>query len=256
MRVSLLSRPSSLKVRVAIGIAVSAALIPVAAHAVVGGFNDVPDGHTHASGIQWVADNDITSGCTPTTYCPDASVTRAQMATFMQRLAGHAAGVAPSVDAATLGGLTAAEVAALGGGGGAPVVTPFGFASGPNATETTGAFVALPGATANLTIPGGFTGTAVLSFTAESSCYGGTGFCNVRILVDGVEAAPAVGTDFAFNSTDSNTETVGSWESHAVQRVVTGLAPGNHTVQVQYGTTGTSTLRLDDWSLTATAHLS
>src|SRR5262245_3014003 len=36
-------------------------------------------------------------------------------------------------------------------------------------------------------------------FTAESACSGGSGWCSVRILIDGVEADPVVGTDFSFN---------------------------------------------------------
>src|SRR3546814_19645493 len=106
------------RVRVAGAVVAAAVLVPTtAALAIVGGFTDVPDGHSHAAGIGWVADNDITSGCTATTYCPSDFVTRAQMATFMQRLAGHAAGVAPSVDADTLNGLDSTELTALGGGG-------------------------------------------------------------------------------------------------------------------------------------------
>src|SRR3546814_16397200 len=93
-----LPRILNTRVRVAGAVVAAAVLVPTtAALAIVGGFTDVPDGHSHAAGIGWVADNDITSGCTATTYCPSDFVTRAQMATFMQRLAGHAAGVAPSV---------------------------------------------------------------------------------------------------------------------------------------------------------------
>jgi hypothetical protein len=92
-------------VTTAAALAVSVALIaPVIAQ--VAGFRDVPRGDTHAAGIQWVADNGVTTGCRPGEYCPRDPVTRAQMATFMQRLAGHAPGVQPMVDAATVGGLS------------------------------------------------------------------------------------------------------------------------------------------------------
>jgi hypothetical protein len=46
------------------------------------------------SDIIWVWQQGITTGCTATTYCPDASVTRAQMATFLAR-ALHLSGAAP-----------------------------------------------------------------------------------------------------------------------------------------------------------------
>jgi hypothetical protein len=68
-------------------------------------FGDVPANHPHAPGIGFVADAGVTAGCGDgSNYCPGDPVTRAQMGTFMHRLAGHAPGVAPSVDAATVQG--------------------------------------------------------------------------------------------------------------------------------------------------------
>src|SRR3546814_19461409 len=85
-----LPRILNTRVRVAGAVVAAAVLVPTtAALAIVGGFTDVPDGHSHAAGLGWVADNDITSGCTATTYCPSDFVTRAQMATFLQRPPGH-----------------------------------------------------------------------------------------------------------------------------------------------------------------------
>jgi Tol biopolymer transport system component len=43
------------------------------------------DGTTHESNINKVAAAHITSGCSPTTYCPTADVTRGQMAAFLRR---------------------------------------------------------------------------------------------------------------------------------------------------------------------------
>jgi glucose/arabinose dehydrogenase len=43
------------------------------------------DGTTHEADIERVAAAGITAGCTPTTYCPSASVTRGQMAAFLRR---------------------------------------------------------------------------------------------------------------------------------------------------------------------------
>jgi hypothetical protein len=43
------------------------------------------NGSTHEVNINRVAAAGITSGCTPTTYCPDADVSRAQMASFLAR---------------------------------------------------------------------------------------------------------------------------------------------------------------------------
>lgn len=79
----------------------AALMIPAAVYA-SHRFNDVPDSHTHHTGIGWMADNNITAGCNPpsnTNFCPDENVTRGQMATFMKRLAENNV-----VDAATLDG--------------------------------------------------------------------------------------------------------------------------------------------------------
>lgn len=114
------------------------------------------------------------------------------------------------------------------------------------------AFIALPGATTTITVPTGTTGCLLLRFIAESSCTGGgavSRWCSVRILVDGVEANPVVGTDFAFDSTDTGTETASSWESHAVERIAR-VSAGLHTVTVQWGVNiAGPTFRLDDWTL-------
>ena len=42
-------------------------------------------GTSFVSDIKWLYDNGITTGCSPTTYCPTASVTRGEMAAFLDR---------------------------------------------------------------------------------------------------------------------------------------------------------------------------
>lgn len=52
-------------------------------------FADVPATNPHAADIAWLAGTGITRGCNPPAndrFCPDQTVTRAQMATFMHRL--------------------------------------------------------------------------------------------------------------------------------------------------------------------------
>ena len=51
------------------------------------GFIDVA-GSTFAADIQWLLDEGITSGCSANRFCPDASVTRGQMAAFLVRALG------------------------------------------------------------------------------------------------------------------------------------------------------------------------
>lgn len=74
-------------------------------------FRDVPTGYTHAPGISWLVDAGVTAGCGDgTSYCPDEGVTRGQMASFLRRLAGGDPAVAPSVNAATVQGLTPSQL--------------------------------------------------------------------------------------------------------------------------------------------------
>lgn len=54
------------------------------AAAVAPGFTDVA-GHPMAADIEWLRQSGITAGCTPTAFCPEAPVTREQMATFLDR---------------------------------------------------------------------------------------------------------------------------------------------------------------------------
>ena len=77
-------------VRVALSVLALAALLAVpigvfASHS----FTDVPDSNTFHTQIARVKGAGITAGCTPTTYCPDANVTRGQMAAFLARTGGR-----------------------------------------------------------------------------------------------------------------------------------------------------------------------
>ncbi|HDL41513.1 MAG TPA: S-layer homology domain-containing protein [Actinobacteria bacterium] len=67
----------------------AAVIAPVAVYAAGGPFTD-DDGSVFEADIEWMAANGVTSGCNPPAndnYCPDADVTRGQMAAFMRRLA-------------------------------------------------------------------------------------------------------------------------------------------------------------------------
>ncbi|MEZ5381605.1 MAG: S-layer homology domain-containing protein [Microthrixaceae bacterium] len=48
-------------------------------------FNDVPAGAYYSSAVSWLAEAGITYGTSPGVYSPDSSVTRSQMALFLQR---------------------------------------------------------------------------------------------------------------------------------------------------------------------------
>jgi hypothetical protein len=76
--------------RMALSVVAMAALLAVpigvfASHS----FTDVPDSNTFHTQIGRVKGAGITAGCTATTYCPDANVTRGQMAAFLARTGGR-----------------------------------------------------------------------------------------------------------------------------------------------------------------------
>jgi len=54
-------------------------------------FTDVPDSHTFHAAISKLEGAALTSGCTTTQFCPDANVTRGQMAAFLSRGLGRGA---------------------------------------------------------------------------------------------------------------------------------------------------------------------
>lgn len=116
-------------------------------------------------------------------------------------------------------------------------------------TTSSTAFVDLPGATTTIKVPKRTRAFLLVRFSAESHCDGGvTGdYCSVRILVDGAEAHPVVGLNYAF---DTDTGDNDEWEGHALERVSGILKPGIHTVTVQWAVTAATTaFRVDDWTL-------
>lgn len=99
--------------RAALILAVALLLVVPATAGATHIFSDVEDTNTHATGIEWVADVGVTTGCGDgSTYCPDGLVNRAQMATFMHRLSGNVDGIEPSVNAASVGGVDADSIIA------------------------------------------------------------------------------------------------------------------------------------------------
>ena len=115
----------------------------------------------------------------------------------------------------------------------------------------------LPGMKETIAVPANSRALLLIRFSAESACYGGgtnPNWCIATIRVDGIEAAPATGRDFALDSTDNGTESGASWESHAMDRSIV-VGPGLHTVVVMgsvtdFGATGTQTFWTGERSLT------
>jgi len=59
-------------------------------------FEDVAIDATYTTAVDWLAEQQITLGCTTTTYCPAGTVTRAEMAAFLWRLEGSPEGSTPA----------------------------------------------------------------------------------------------------------------------------------------------------------------
>ena len=62
------------------------------AASIVAPFDDVTTEASYGLAVDWLAEAEITLGCTPTTYCPEGTVTRAEMAAFLWRLEGSPVG--------------------------------------------------------------------------------------------------------------------------------------------------------------------
>jgi len=129
-------------------------------------------------------------------------------------------------------------------------------------------FLTLPGSRSKVVIPAGKNALVNLAFTAESRCNEpgsmAPDWCEVRILVDGVEASPQAsrfGPDtYAFDSTDGGSEGTPSWESHAMDRHHCVINSNSKVaksvpVEVQWKVTNfdggaAPQFWLDDWSFT------
>ena len=59
-------------------------------------FDDVETGAAYGTAVDWLAEEAITLGCTTTAFCPDGTVTRAEMAAFLWRMEGSPESSAPT----------------------------------------------------------------------------------------------------------------------------------------------------------------
>ena len=148
---------------------------------------------------------------------------------------------------ATLMGITTASVAQASGGpahtqrvhsgstfsfkaGGAPTAV-YATNNSANNSSSSLTLTQIPGMSVTFTV--NHRAHVLMHFTDEAGCAGTTAgnWCDVEILVDGVEAAPGDGTDYAIDTSDG-TGTF-KWVGAALNRNIT-VAAGTHTVQVMY----------------------
>jgi hypothetical protein len=129
-------------------------------------------------------------------------------------------------------------------------------ATGSNATETSStSYEVLDGATLNVTVPANETDKLLVSFNAETACYGGTtgARCLLRILVDNAEIQPAANTDAYFDNngpTATSVHVQNTQIQHGIVRISPTLTAGSHTVKVEIASSAATTkFRLDDWTI-------
>jgi hypothetical protein len=118
------------------------------------------------------------------------------------------------------------------------------------------AFVNLPGASATISVPSSTTALLLIRFSGYSQCQGnpslGGSTCSVKVLVDGQPVSPDLwGFDYspASGSVASN-----PFVNREFERATDKLAPGTHTVQVQWAVStdpnlNPETFRLKGWNL-------
>ena len=94
---SRLRRPRGVMLAALVAAALAFPLAALAAHQ----FNDVPNSHAFHADIDAIADAGVTTGCGGGNYCPSATVSRAEMAAFMNRLGALQSGKTPVVNART-----------------------------------------------------------------------------------------------------------------------------------------------------------
>ncbi len=196
-------------------------LIPAAAGA-AGVFDDVPAGNTFEADIEWLASVDVTRGCNPpanTQYCPDDSVTRAQMAAFLHRLSNNV------VDAATIDGIDSADL-----------VSVYGVTGGIQDDFFAPGFMSIGGDTIVAPVDGFFHITAVV-YAADDSTLSNAGILVSQLAVDDTGVTPEVlsrMTPCALSQENCHDETI-------TMTAVVPVAAGTHTIDIRgleagYGT--------------------
>jgi hypothetical protein len=214
-----LRRPALIAGGVVVGL-----LAPYVASAVTPTFPDVPVSHPFFDEIEWMNDTGVTTGFGDGTYRPNQSVTRGNMAAFMQRLYD--------------------------------VQDDMSWTYGTGVHTAGATFADVPGAQVSVQVPDGVYANLTARFTAESECAGAAStWCSVRILVskDGggfVEMYPNTGDDAAFDAASDD-----RWESHAIERLYFGDPGSTYTFKVQSTRVGSTEFYLDDWSLVAETDL-
>lgn len=79
-------------------------VIPASLVGATNRFSDVPTSAFYHNSVNAIADAGITAGCSSTRYCPNSTVTRGQMAVFLNKLGALGSGTVPVADALSVNG--------------------------------------------------------------------------------------------------------------------------------------------------------
>ena len=218
--------------RTLVGLSAAAALCfaSVAVAAPCEGFTDVDDSNSdYCSAVSYLKDKGITLGCTGTAFCPDAPVTRLQMALFLQRLGrggpasstsewtqviaggnNHVASGPYSVIGGGFNNRTSGRLSTVAGGVSNTAAGDYSFIGGGEGNTANGLYSAIPGGISNetsasLTFAGGYRAkaTTIGSFIwADYSAFDfgpsvnnffgvrATGGVGFTVAIDGSNGAP------------------------------------------------------------------
>jgi hypothetical protein len=112
-----------------------------------------------------------------------------------------------------------------------PPTAVFIAGNSADVTSTSTTLTAIPGMSLTFTVS--HPARLLMHFTDEAGCAGPTAgnWCDVEILVDGVEAPPGAGTDYAIDTSDGSGTF--KWVGGALNRNKK-VAAGTHTVKVVF----------------------
>src|SRR3954452_25347236 len=93
-------------IRRALPVVVTAAVVAPAAAFAATTYTDVPAGAPYAAAVRYLDGAGIVTACKPSKFCPGDGAKRSDMATWLFHMSGNDPSVPPSVNAATVGGMT------------------------------------------------------------------------------------------------------------------------------------------------------
>ena len=91
----------------------------------------------------------------------------------------------------------------------------------------------LPGASTSVFMPADSRVVILARFSAESSCVGAGAVCSVRVLVDGVEAAPTGAEHFDTGTAEAADDGITNPMIERSRGGLLGLPAGDHTIKLQ-----------------------